>query len=491
MHSPLQSLLPAIERFADVKLCCIGDVMLDRFIYGEVTRISPEAPIPVLARSSSQTMLGGAGNVVRNIVSLGASCSFISVVGDDAVGREVMSLIAAEAHIEPAIVTESGRKTTEKTRFVAGYQQLLRCDDETRQPISAESHARIVQWVESDIAQYDALILSDYNKGLLQPELVQQLIELARNKQVPVLIDPKRADWSCYRGATVISPNLNELKQASGCDSNLPEHLMEAAGDLCARYDLGAVLVTRGKDGMSLFQRGEPPVHIPALPREVFDVSGAGDTSIATLAVAHASGLPLADAAKLANLAAGIVVGRLGTATIYRTDLTSGLYSYEQLSSQSKIMPQAVAADAITGWKRDGFRIGFTNGCFDVLHAGHLALLQDAKARCDKLVIGVNSDASVSRLKGPTRPLNQEMDRAMLLAAMDPVDLVVIFRDDTPLSLIDSLKPDLLMKGADYTIEQVVGAKEVMAYGGSVELIPLREGYSTTALIEKARSHAS
>lgn len=487
--SAASSLSAQVESFANARILCIGDIMLDRFVYGSVGRISPEAPIPVLTRNREDVMLGGAGNVVRNIVSLGAQVGFISVVGDDSAGRELIQLIGREPRITPYVLTAHGRISTQKTRYIAGNQQLLRSDDETTSPISAELQDQILQLTAEELPQHQALILSDYGKGLLTATLTQKLIGLANQQNIPVFVDPKQRDFSCYAGAFLVSPNLSELVRAAGKDDLADTAaITDAAQNLIQAHQLGHLLVTRGKDGMSLYDANGASHHIPAQAREVFDVSGAGDTAIATLGVAYASGSPLPEAAQLANLAAGIVVGKLGTATIHRTDLKTALYTQDSTRSQSKILPQDIAAAAISSWKAEGQRVGFTNGCFDLLHAGHLSLLQDAKTQCDRLVVAINADASVKRLKGDSRPLNNEIDRAMLLAAMDPVDLVVIFREDTPLEILTLLKPDLLMKGADYTLDQVVGRNLVESYGGQVSLIPLREGYSSTGLIKKAQA---
>jgi len=487
-HSPLSDLAEKVEDFAAARILCVGDVMLDRFVYGSVSRISPEAPIPVITREREQAMLGGSGNVVRNIVSLGAQSCFISVIGDDAIGKQVLGLIGSEPSVEPYLLTEAGRMTTEKTRFVSGTQQLLRCDHETRQAISQPSADRLCQIAQQEMPNYHALLLSDYGKGVLQPSTLRTLIDQANACKVPVFVDPKQRDFSVYRGAFLLSPNLHELALVAGVEAfESDDAIVSAAHTLINAHQLHYMLVTRGKDGMTLVDASGRALHIPAQAREVFDVSGAGDTVIATLATAYAAGVDIDNAARIANIAAGIVVGRIGTATIYRTDIKTALFTHETISSQAKVMPQLIATDAVTNWKRQKLKVGFTNGCFDILHVGHLQSLRDAKSHCDRLIVGINSDESVKRLKGESRPLNKEMDRAMLLAALDCVDMVVIFREDTPLKLLELLKPDVLMKGADYTKEQVVGGGLVESYGGHVVLLPLREGYSSTNLIQKAK----
>jgi len=484
--SQVAELAGRVDDFAKARVLCIGDIMLDRFIYGSVERISPEAPIPVFSMESEDLMLGGAGNVVRNIVSLGAEACFLSVVGDDAVGKQLLGLIGEEDNVEPYVLSEKDRISTKKTRYIAGNQQLLRSDKETRAAITEASESQLMDIAKDVIPKFDIIILSDYGKGTLSPQLIRRIIDTAKEHNKKVIVDPKSRDFGLYAGAYLVSPNLSELANASGRDHfDNDVEIVEAAHALLKEHTLEHVLVTRGKDGMTLVYKNGESLHIPARAKEVFDVSGAGDTAIATLAVAHASGLDLADAALSANVAAGIVVGKLGTAVVYRTDLKTALYTHDTMAGQSKVLPQNLAADAVANWQRQGLKVGFTNGCFDIMHAGHVQLLQDARAECDRLVVGLNSDDSVKRLKGESRPVNAEMDRAMLLAALHVVDLVVIFREDTPLRLLEDLRPDVLMKGADYTKETVVGAELVESYGGEIVLLPLKEGYSTTNTIAK------
>lgn len=485
MTSP-QELTQTLDRLSDVKLLCIGDIMLDCYIYGNVDRISPEAPIPVFTMQREERMLGGAGNVVRNLLAMGASVSFASVIGDDAIGNQLTGLVGAEAHLIPTLITERGRVSTQKTRFVAASQQLLRSDNETRDSVRPETITKIIDFVVPEIAEYHAVILSDYGKGVLTPNLCRTVIDRAAAAGIPVFVDPKQRDVSVYAGATVLSPNLRELALATGVDSfENDDAIIDAARKLCTLHRFQYMLVTRGEQGMTLVDAQGLIVHLPAAAQQVFDVSGAGDTVIATLAASFAAGATMANAAMLANIAGGIVVGRLGTAVVHRTDLTAALYTHRARALQQKILPMDTARDVIANWRREGLSVGFTNGCFDIMHAGHISLLSDARARCDKLVVALNTDASVRALKGPTRPVNAEMDRAQVIAALSAVDAVVLFNEDTPLELIKHLKPDMLMKGADYTREQVVGAEFVESYGGRVELIPLKDGYSTSNIIRK------
>ena len=475
-----------LDRLGNCRVLCIGDLMLDRFMYGKVDRISPEAPIPVFTQQSESSMLGGAGNVVRNLLSLGAQAAFVSVIGDDAVGTRLTKLVGEEQNLLPYLISERGRISTKKTRYVAGSQQLLRSDHETAAAIKPETHRRVSDAVLDELPECHAVILSDYGKGVLTPGLCRAVIDAAAKADIPVFVDPKARDVSMYAGATVLSPNARELAHACGLERFADDAaLIDGARQLALAHRFRYVLVTRGEHGMSLVDAEGLVAHIDATALEVFDVSGAGDTVIATLALTHAAGASMREAAELANLAAGVVVGRLGTAVVHRTDLSAALYAHRAVSLQQKILPLHTARDMVANWKRDGLAVGFTNGCFDIMHAGHISLLLDAKSRCDKLLVGLNTDASVRGLKGPSRPVNAEMDRAQILAALSMVDGVILFDEETPLRLIETLQPDVLMKGADYSKEQVVGWQLVESYGGRVELIPLKDGYSTTGIIHK------
>jgi D-beta-D-heptose 7-phosphate kinase/D-beta-D-heptose 1-phosphate adenosyltransferase len=480
-----QSALDLLRGAEERRVLVIGDVMFDRFIYGAVDRISPEAPIPVFNFEREAKMLGGAGNVVRNLLALGAQATFLSVIGDDVIGKQLLSLVGEESHLVPYLITEKGRTSSEKTRYVASGQQLLRADNESRAAITEASAAQLSSLIEAEIPGHHAVILSDYAKGVLTPALIRTAIDTAKKHNVPVFVDPKRRDMRAYAGATVISPNAKEFLFATAQDQWDDAAIAEQARALLKDVEAKALLITRGAQGMALVDNSGARTDIAAAAQEVFDVSGAGDTAIAALALSVACGMSLADAARTANLAAGIVVGRLGTAVVHQSDLSTALYAEHSVAMQHKILPLPLLRDKVANWRREGLTIGFTNGCFDILHAGHVTLLNDAAQHCDRLVVAINSDASVKRLKGPTRPVNNEMDRALLIAALSTVDAVAIFEEDTPLPLIEALKPDVLMKGADYTMETVIGAPLVKTYGGRVVLLPLKTGYSTTGTIAK------
>lgn len=473
-----------IDDFSKLRIVCVGDIMLDRFVYGQVDRISPEAPIPVFVIKDEQVMLGGVGNVTRNLVSLGAHTILASVIGNDKTGRDIAAMVGREKNILPFLITETSRITTTKTRYVAGGHQVLRADHEVQNAISEDTQRTLLDSIKSELDNADAVILSDYGKGVLARKVLNTVIADAKAAGKPVIVDPKSRDFSIYSGATLISPNLNELANAAGREVHGDEEVTEAARHLMKTHDIANILVTRGKDGMTLVTKSEV-YHIHSRAHEVFDVSGAGDTAIATIALGIAAGLPLAYSAELANMAAGVVVGKIGTAVITPQDLQTELFAHEKTAGTHKILTLSDAKTQVEKWRREGKKVGFTNGCFDIMHSGHLMMLNGTKSHCDRLIVGLNSDASVKRLKGEKRPVNSEIERALLLASLSVVDMVVIFSEDTPLNLLESLKPDVLAKGSDYQKHQVVGHELVEGYGGKVVLIPLKEGYSTTNIIKK------
>ena len=474
-------LLPHIDNLQSARVLCIGDVMLDHYIYGEVERVSPEAPIPVLCIEHESKSLGGAGNVLRNLGALGAAASFISVVGNDDAGREIGRLLEAQEGAEVHVLVQPQRPTTVKTRYVAANQQLLRADRETAVPLDPYIREDLLRLARELVTSHSVVIVSDYAKGVLTEGVALEVIRAAREAGARVIVDPKGGDHIRYRGADLLKPNRRELAQATGMPVTTKGEIVAAARALIERCDFGAVLASLGQEGMILVG-SDGTVHVQrAEVREVYDVSGAGDTVVAALGAALGAGVPLIDAARLSNIAAGIVVGKLGTAVVDASELVAWL--------SGKVMPRAQALDLVSRWRRQGLKTGFTNGCFDLLHPGHVALLGQAKAACDRLVVGLNSDASATRLKGPTRPIQSEGARAAVLASLAAVDLIVIFEEDTPLELIRAMSPQLLVKGADYRLDEVVGADIVKAAGGEVLLAEVTPGYSTSATIARfARS---
>lgn len=478
-----ETLAPLLDRLAQGRVLCVGDAMLDRFVYGAVERISPEGPIPVLRVQREAAMLGGAGNVVRNVVALGATAGFVAVVGGDAAGAELTRLLAREPGVEAALVAERGRQTTIKTRYVAANQQLLRADTESEAPLAAATRADVLARALAGLDDCAVVALSDYGKGALGDGIAGQLIAAARQAGRPVVVDPKGSDFSLYAGASVVTPNLRELALASGMPTEGDAQVVAAARALIARCGIEAVLATRSAEGMSLIERDGTVHHVRADAREVFDVAGAGDTVVAALSVALAVGATLAQAAAIANLAAGVVVGKLGTAVSSVGELRDALERRSAGAAGAKVMAREALMARAERWRGGGLRVGFTNGCFDLLHPGHVSLLRQARAACDRLVVGLNSDESVRRLKGDSRPVQTGAARAAVLASLADVDAVVMFAEDTPQALIEALRPDLLVKGADYTEETVVGGAFVKSYGGRILLAEISAGFSTTATI--------
>jgi len=469
---------------------CIGDVMLDDFVYGDVSRISPEAPAPVIAVRREDLIVGGAGNVARNLASLGARCILVGVVGKDAAGTTLKAALGEHRAIRPQLVVDPSRPTTRKLRFVSEHHSthLLRADWEEARPVGAKVEAELIKRMLATLPKVGAVVLSDYAKGVLTPRLVRTVIERAAKLKKPVIVDPKGIDFSIYRGATLITPNRKELAEATHrCVATLDE-VQAAAGELVRATASKAVLVTLSEDGMALHMRGRPLIHAPAFPVKVRDVSGAGDTVVAVMSLLLAAGAGFEDAMRTANAAASVVIGKPGTATLSAAELRARILPAAALAPEEKIVfDWRELNERLAPWRAQDQRIGFTNGVFDLLHPGHVKVLAQARAACDRLVVGLNSDASVKRLKGPERPIQSEHARAEVLAAMEAVDLVVVFEEDTPLELIRRIKPSVLVKGGDYRREQVVGGKIVEAQGGEVLLIELVEGHSTTRIVETSR----
>ena len=470
---------------------CVGDLMLDDFVYGEVTRISPEAPTPVLAVARNEVEIGGAGNVARNIAALGAHCLFVGLIGKDEAGRTLTDAFAKlKGSVVPHLVVEAGRHTTRKVRFVSEHHSthLMRADWETAQPASVASEAAVIAQAEAALPQAGAVVLSDYAKGVLTPRVIRAIIDMARRLGKPVVVDPKSHDFSIYRGATLITPNRQELGAAVHRPVTTEAEIGKAAAELARIVGSEAVLVTRSEEGMTLHVDGHAPLHVPAYPVKVRDVSGAGDTVAAVMAVLLAMKAPFESAMRAANAAAAVVVGKRGTSTVSLAELRHRILPAASLAPEDKIVfDWSMLDERLNEWRRHGLRIGFTNGCFDLLHRGHVKLLAEARAACDRLVVGLNSDASVRRLKGKGRPINPAEGRAEVLAALEAVDLVVVFEDDTPLELIKRVRPAVLVKGADWRHEDVVGCDLVEAAGGTVMLVDLVPGHSTTAMVERAQ----
>jgi D-beta-D-heptose 7-phosphate kinase/D-beta-D-heptose 1-phosphate adenosyltransferase len=469
---------------------CVGDLMLDEFVYGEVSRVSPEAPAPVIAVQRSETNVGGAGNVARNIAALGARCIFAGLVGEDEAGAKLKVDLAREKLIEAVLVTDSSRPTTRKVRFVSEHfsTHMLRADWELAVPAAADVEQRLIDAILPQLARADIVLLSDYAKGVLTARVIRNIIDAAKKLGKRVIVDPKSANFAIYRGATLLTPNRKEFAEATRSRADTDLNIAGAAQDAMVLADCEAMLVTQSEHGMTLVVRGGEAIHVPAMPVKVRDVSGAGDTVAAVLALTLAAGADWETALRMANAAAAVAVGKKGTATVTPAELRRKILPHASLAAEEKIVPVGGDLDAhLADWRKQGLRIGFTNGCFDILHPGHVKVLTAARGACDRLIVGLNSDASVKRLKGEGRPVQDERARAEVLAALEAVDLVAIFAEDTPIELIAKVKPSVLVKGGDYTREQVVGHEIVEAAGGEVVLVDILPGHSTTSLVDRAR----
>jgi D-beta-D-heptose 7-phosphate kinase/D-beta-D-heptose 1-phosphate adenosyltransferase len=480
--------LDRFTSFEGVTVVVIGDVMLDAYLQGHVSRISPEAPVPVVKHARDRFTAGGAANVALNAVALGASARLIGVVGDDQAADQLRA-IAEQAGVSCRLLGLKGGETTTKTRVLAGAHQVVRIDREGSNALSAEDEAALIALFEQALDQADAVIVSDYAKGCLPDAVLAAVFDRARKVGVPVFVDPKRPDFSAYRGAAYIKPNRSELAGATGrrCDDDAA--VGEAARQVLDQTGAN-LLVTRSEQGMAFYGVDGEAILLETEAAEVFDVSGAGDTVMAAFALGVASGLPVVRAMRLANTAASIVVSKAGTAVVSAAELRTVLNHQDQRDDHRDglILSRADARAVRGAWRDQGLSVGFTNGCFDLLHPGHVALLREAASHCDRLIVGLNSDASVRRLKGETRPIQSEGARAEVMAAIRHVDAVVLFEEDTPYELIAALEPDVLVKGADYQEHQIVGADLVRAKGGIIVRVELRAGHSTTGLVDRSRT---
>ncbi len=457
----------------------VGDLMIDHYLWGRCERISPEAPVQVVEVQNETTVLGGAGNVINNLVSLGANVSVASVIGDDDNGEELLELLKKIQAKTCGIVVQKGRKTSKKSRVIASNQQIIRYDKESKEDIELKAEAELFEAIAQKIEEYDAIILSDYGKGVLTHRLTHRIIALANKVGVRVFVDPKGEDYTKYKGAYTLTPNKKEASQATKIDIIDEASLKEALLQLKSTCDLDVSLITLSEEGIAIYD--ETLKRFPTVAKEVYDVTGAGDTVIASLCFAISSGKTVEEACVFANLAAGVVVGKIGSATVTLDEIEEYESSLHKSTSEAHIKSFEEIKRIVEHQKAEGKRMVFTNGCFDILHVGHVKYLQEAKSFGDVLIVGLNSDASVKRLKGPTRPVNTQDDRAYILAALEAVDYVVIFDDDTPHELIKLIAPDVLVKGGDYKGKEVVGTE----FAKELKLVDFVDGKSTTKTIEK------
>jgi D-beta-D-heptose 7-phosphate kinase / D-beta-D-heptose 1-phosphate adenosyltransferase len=478
-------LIQAVQSFglSQCHALVIGDVMLDRYLIGEVNRISPEAPVPIVLVKSQNERAGGAANVAANLALLGIQTHILGCLGNDNEGKTLHSCLNAMGVHTQDMVNSVDRPTIAKTRVLGGHQQMLRLDQEDSSPFNAQESAEMAKAWQTQLAKKPAIvILSDYAKGLLSEPFCQQIITDCKHAGIPVLVDPKGKDYSKYKGATALTPNKKETAEA--CDTSQQDpQLINKAIQLKTALALDFLAVTRGDEGITLLD--DDKHHLTATAQQVFDVSGAGDTVIATLAAGMMHGLNPLNSLSLANTAAGVVVGKVGTVPITKQELMEALNHAQSAEQANKVSDLPSLLEKVSRWKANNQTIVFTNGCFDLLHAGHVTYLEAAKKRGDKLILGLNTDRSVSALKGPTRPVVNQQDRARVMAALESIDAVILFDEDTPLNLINAIKPNVIAKGSDYTADQVVGGKEVQSWGGEIALINLVEGRSTSNLIKK------
>lgn len=481
----LHRVIELVERdWQSVHALVVGDAMLDCYIWGDVERISPEAPVPIVRMMRRTQQPGGAANVAMNVVGLGAKATLFGFYGDDAEGAELRSCLA-KTGVDSELIVIDSHPTTTKQRILGGDQQMLRLDMERADNYPDTAYDELIDKVKAALATSDVLVLSDYAKGVLSQNVCQELISSARVLGKPVLIDPKQRDFGRYRGATTICPNLSELSAATGVSAKDLNAILAAGQKLVPQLNLDYLAVTLSEKGIAVLGADTQTI-LPAAARQVFDISGAGDTVIAVLALARACGLDAQASAALANLAAGIVVGKVGTVPVKRDELLAALMPETELDAREKVLPLSQLVIRVSAWRAVGEKIVFTNGCFDLLHIGHITLLEQARREGDRLVVAINSDASVRELKGESRPIVGENERARILAALSAVDAVVVFGEQTPLLTIESLRPDVIVKGGDYDESTVVGAIEVRSWGGRVKIIPTVDGFSTTGLIAKA-----
>ena len=481
-------MLTYLDLFPSFRIAVIGDVMLDCYMSGEVSRISPEAPVPVMRVCSEHAVPGGAANVAANLATLGMGADLVGLTGPDSARDELIACLHTRGDVNcSGVIAVAGRRTARKLRIIGARQQIVRVDHEDVGPCEEPTEARFIKAALDAIDGAQVAILSDYGKGACSDAVVQAVIAHCTATGKKLLVDPKRRDFSAYRGASLLTPNRKELSDATGLPCETDEQAAIAVS--AAQAECGAdIVLTRSEKGMSLFPVEGAPIHLATVVQDVFDVSGAGDTVVAVLAASLAAGMPFVEGMRLANHAAGIVVSKVGTANVTRQELAASISFDEGCPDihDGRLLDRDAAVALRRQWEQQNLTVGFANGCFDLLHPGHVALVRQAANACDRLVMALNSDASVKRLKGAFRPIQDEMARAMVIGAIKGVAIVTLFEEDTPAALIDALQPDVLIKGSDYTVDRVVGADVVQKRGGRVLLVDLEEGHSTSRLVSRS-----
>ena len=480
-----ENIIEDILKITNAKIFCLGDLMLDKYVIGSTHRISPEGPIPILDVKQEVQMLGGVGNVVRNLGSIGIKTYLVALTGDDKEGIEIDKK-TSQKNIIKKIIKDKNRPSTIKTRFVANNQQILRVDNENTSPLSPILEKKIINYSKKMILSSDAVVLSDYGKGLLTNNIIKTIINFTKKMHKPIILDPKNGNFKKYSGATIITPNTNELEEAVKKKLNNEFEIIRAAKELIRKYKFKYILVTRGKFGMILIPAGKKNVlNLKTEAKETYDVSGAGDTVVSFIAACLGSSISIQNSIKIANSAAGIVVSKSGTSVAHFSEL---IFALNKKNISSKFVNLEEGLKIVDFWKKKNEIIGFTNGCFDYLHPGHLSLFRQAKKKCTKLIVAINSDNSVKEIKGPNRPKQNENIRIKILEAIKYVDLIILFSDKTPIKLIKKIKPNLLVKGSDYKEKQIVGAKEVKLYGGKILRAKNLDDFSSSIVIEEISS---
>ncbi len=460
----------------NTKALLIGDVMLDRYVLGKVNRVSPEAPVPVFLANEKKQVLGGAGNVFNNLISMNVFTTFITIVGNDINGKQIKNKLKGIKNCKIYLLNEAKKISTTKTRYLVNGQQLIRVDEEDKLELSKKNYDAILKNFKKELKKHDIVILSDYNKGIFNKNLLAEIIKISNKNKIPVVIDPKQKNFNLYRGADLITPNQIEASKVSNLICNTDKRTEISGKNIIKKYGIKEVLITRGEEGLSFINK-KKSLHSKTKKIEVFDVSGAGDTVLSIISICRANKIDIKESLQLANKAAGIVVGKIGTSTISQREL------FFEIETKNKIVKKKQLSEIISHYKSKNYKVGFTNGCFDILHYGHIKYLEETKKLCDKLIIAINSDKSVKKIKGTNRPINSEMVRAKILASLIICDHVVIFNEDTPIKIIRTLKPDLLTKGSDYKKSEIVGAKDVKSWNGRIETIKLLKKFSTTNII--------
>ncbi len=471
-----------IKLFKKTRVFLIGDIMLDRYVFGKVSRISPEAPVPVFLTESFREVLGGSGNVLNNLASLGTKTTYLSVIGNDENGKKLKRILKNLNISNYFLTVDKYRKTTVKTRYISNSQQIIRVDEELTDNISKKIENELIKKIDKLLKNNDVIVISDYNKGLITKKLCEYIINKGNLLKIPVIIDPKNENFNIYKNATLITPNQLEAYKISQMHVDSDRETENFSKMIMKKYNIKNVLVTRGDKGLSLISRKET-YHSPTISKEVYDVSGAGDTVLAVIASCIPNNIDKIKTLTLANKAAGKVIGKVGTSTIELREL----FNNELNASSNKIFDIKLLCENLKKDRKKGLKIGFTNGCFDVLHFGHIRSIERSKQHCDKLIIALNSDSSIKRIKGKNRPINNELYRAKMLASLEFCDYVIIFNETTPLSIIKRIKPDLITKGGDYKNKKIVGENEVKKWGGSVLTLEFVNGLSSTSILNKLK----